>query len=90
MLHVVLALDSAADIVIGLKINQRLQTVAFGKAGDGPHSMFADATNEIVGHADIQNAIGAVRQYINPAAFHSAIFKNVDGRDKPGHDGRVQ
>ena len=49
--------------------------------------MLKYTSDKIVCHADVQRAIGAVCHDINPAASHTAIVKNVDGWDKPGHDG---
>ena len=58
---------------------------------DNSRSMFKYAANKIASYTDIQNAVGSIGHDVNKAAsFHGAIMKDVDGRDKPGHDGRGQ
>ena len=89
MLHVVLALDRKLDILVLFEVDQPFQSVSFREAWNRSRSMFMHASDEIVCHANVKRAIRTVRQYINPADLHAAIFKNVDGRDKPGHDGGV-
>jgi hypothetical protein len=48
--------------------------------------MFVDSSNKVVRDPDVQDAIGCARQNINIAARHREKMKDVDGRDKPGHD----
>ena len=86
MFDVVFALNGSADVVKALEIDQSLQSVLFGETINSFHAMLKYATNKVVRHADIQNAVGPVGQKIDIATCHEAIMKDVDGRDKPGHD----
>jgi hypothetical protein len=86
MLDVVLALDGVADIVELFKIDQSLQPVPFGEAIDKSGTVFEHAADEIVRHADLQDAVRAIGQNVNVSTGHVGILQDVDGRDKPGHD----
>jgi hypothetical protein len=65
MFDIVLALDGISDIVESLKVNESLQSVPFRKALDKSGSMFEHAPDEIVCHANIQNAIRTTGQNVN-------------------------
>jgi hypothetical protein len=49
--------------------------------------MFKRAAWQIAGDASVQNAVASIGHEIEPAAGHASIEEDVDGRDKPGHDG---
>jgi hypothetical protein len=49
--------------------------------------MFKCAAWQIAGDAGVQNAVASIGHEIEPAACHASIEEDVDGRDKPGHDG---
>jgi hypothetical protein len=70
MFDVVLALNGVSDIVEPLKVNKCFQSVLLSEAVDKSRTMLEYSTNEIVGHADIQDAVSTVRQNVNPAACH--------------------
>ena len=58
------------------------------KPFDEPRPMLEHPANQIIRHADIKNAVRSIGQNVNvPAACHAEILQDVDGRDKPGHDG---
>ena len=48
--------------------------------------MFVNSSNKIVRNPHVQDAVGCARQNIDVAAKHILMMKDVDGRDKPGHD----
>jgi hypothetical protein len=52
--------------------------------------MLVNATDEVARHADVKDTVRAISQNIDIASSHAAMMKGVDGRDKPGHDGRMQ
>jgi hypothetical protein len=74
MLDVVLPLNGIADIIEALKVNKRFQSVLVGEALDNSRTMLEYSTNEIVGHADIKDAVSTVRQNVNPAACHTQML----------------
>jgi hypothetical protein len=86
MFHIVLALDGIANVVEPLEIDQSLQSMLLGEAIDKSRAMLERPADEIVCHADVQNAVRAVGQNINVSTSHVEILQDVDGRDKPGHD----
>jgi hypothetical protein len=86
MLHIMLALNSIPDVIKLLKVNQALQPISFGEAVDESRAMFEYSTDEIACHADVQDAVAPVRQYVDVSTRHAEILQDVDGRDKPGHD----
>jgi hypothetical protein len=51
--------------------------------------MFKCAAWQIAGDAGVQNAVASIGHEIEPAACHASIEEDVDGRDKPGHDGNT-
>jgi hypothetical protein len=58
----------------------------FGEAVDESRAMFEDAANKIVCHPDIKDAVGSIGQNVDVTTRHAEILRDVDGRDKPGHD----
>ena len=89
MLDIVLALDGVTDVVEPLEVNQPFQALLLGEAIDKPRAMLEYPADEIVCHADIQDAVRTVSQNINISTCHAEILQDVDGRDKPGHDDRL-
>jgi hypothetical protein len=87
MLDIVLALDRGLNRFIMFEVDEALDGIFFGKSGDQSISVLVDSSNKIVRHPDVQDAIWCARHDVNVAAKHKPIVKNVDGRDKPGHDG---
>ena len=87
MLHVVFALYRGSDVLVLLEINKAFQTVAFREACYSAHAVFRDAADQIIGNADIENAVWTICDDIDIAMRHRPKMKDVDGRDKPGHDG---
>jgi hypothetical protein len=51
--------------------------------------MLVDPANEVAGDPDIEDAVRVICQDVDEPACHIAILQDVDGRDKPGHDGLV-
>jgi hypothetical protein len=86
MFDVVLALDRSLDIFVKFEIDETLDRIPFGKAGDQSISVFVNSSDKVARHPDVQDAIGCACHDVNPAAKHSLMMKDVDGRDKPGHD----
>jgi hypothetical protein len=60
--------------------------MALCEAINEPGSMFENATDEIIRHANVKRTVGSIGQNVNVATGHWQIVKDVDGRDKPGHD----
>jgi hypothetical protein len=60
MLDIVLALDSIANGLKPLEVDELLQSVSFGKAVDESGPVFEDPADEIVGHADIEDAVRTI------------------------------
>ena len=89
MLDIVLALNSITDIVEPLEVDQSFQTVLLGKAIDKSRAMLEYAADKIVCYTDVENAVRTIGQNINISTCHADILQDVDGRDKPGHDGKL-
>ena len=89
MLDIVLALDGIADIFESLEIDQLFQSISSGETFNESRSMLVNSTNEITCDPDIENPVRTICQNVDEPACHVAILQDVDGRDKPGHDGRV-
>src|SRR2546425_9147933 len=70
VLQVLLALPCVADILVLLKIHEALQAVTLGETLDKALAMLPGATRQIVGHADVQDAIRPVRHEVNPSGGH--------------------
>jgi hypothetical protein len=46
-----------------------------------------DSTDKIIRHTDVKGAVRSIRENVDIAACgHAEIMKDVDGRNKPGHD----
>ena len=86
MFDIVLSLDGGADIVKLLEIDQSLQSIPLGEALYEFGSMLIDAADKIIRDADVENSIRTIGKNIDPSTSHVEILKDVDGRDKPGHD----
>ena len=50
-------------------------------------AMLEYPADKIARHADIQDAVRTIGQNVDVATCHVEILQDVDGRDKPGHDG---
>jgi hypothetical protein len=87
MFDVVLALDGISNVVKLFEIDEPLQAISFGEAFDVSGAMLEDPMNEIARHPDIVDAVGLIVHDVNVAARHADILQDVDGRDKPGHNG---
>jgi hypothetical protein len=48
--------------------------------------MLEYSAEKIACYADIEDPIRMIGQNVNIAACHVGSLKDVDGRDKPGHD----
>jgi hypothetical protein len=87
MLDVVFSLDRRLNVVKSFKIDEAFQSMPLGKPVNESGSMFKNTAYEIVRYPDIQNAVRPIGQNVDVAAsYHGPIEKDVDGRDKPGHD----
>jgi hypothetical protein len=86
-LDVMFALNGALNILKSLEIDEFLETMSFCKAFDESGAVFKNSTNQIIGHAGVKNAVRTICQKIDKPACHTEILQDVDGRDKPGHDG---
>jgi hypothetical protein len=86
MFDVVLALDCLPDVLETFKIDQALQSMAPCKAINEPRPMFEHSTDKIIRHSTAKGAVGSIGQNVNIATGHREIVKDVDGRDKTGHD----
>jgi hypothetical protein len=88
MLDIVFALNRRLNVVESFEIDETFQPMPLGKAVNKSRSMLEDAAYKIARHSDVQNAVGSICQVVDVAAlYHDAKVKDVDGRDKPGHDG---
>jgi hypothetical protein len=81
------ALNRVADVVELFEVNQPLQPVSFSEAVYEAAAVFVYPANKIIGDANIQDTIRAIGQNIDESTCHAEILQDVDGRDKPGHDG---
>jgi hypothetical protein len=96
MLHVSLVLDRRAGIAVALHVYQPLQPISLGEPGQNAFAMLPSVFREVARHPGMLDAVRAVRHYVGPGTCHTAtlqprgIGRNalVDGRDKPGHDGK--
>ena len=90
MLDIVLALDCHPNVIKSFKIDEAFQPMSLGKPVNESGSMFKNAANQVIRDPNIQNAVGAICQNVDvTASCHGATVKDVDGRDKPGHDGHA-
>jgi hypothetical protein len=83
----VFVLNGVADVIELLEIYQPLQTVSLREAIDESGAMLEYPADKIARHADIQDAVRTIGQNVDVATCHVEILQDVDGRDKPGHDG---
>jgi hypothetical protein len=87
MLDIVLALDCHPNVIKSFKIDEAFQPMSLGKSVDESGSMLKNAANQVIRYPNIQNPVGTICQNVNvTATCHGATVKDVDGRDKPGHD----
>ena len=86
MFDVVFPLNGHTDVVKRLKIDKTFQAMLFSKTVHGSGTMFENTSDKIVRNADIEDAVRFIGQKVNVTTCHKAIMKDVDGRDKPGHD----
>ncbi len=90
MLDIVLALDCYPNVIKCFKIDEAFQPMLPGKPINESGSMLKNAANQIIRYPNIQSPIGAVCQNVDvTTSCHGATVKDVDGRDKPGHDGHA-
>jgi hypothetical protein len=87
MLEVLFTLNSSADVVVDLEINEAFEPVSFGKSLHRAFAVLSDPLDKIACDAGIQDAVRIVCEDIHIAGPHACSVANVDGRDKPGHDG---
>ena len=81
------ALDRAANVVMRLKPNEPFQSVLLCESGNDTGAMLIGTFQQVTRDADIKNAVTSIRHDVNEAASHERSKQDVDGRDKPGHDG---
>ena len=48
--------------------------------------MLKDAADEVIGDADVKDAVASIGKDVNEAAAHSLVKQGVDARHKAGHD----
>jgi hypothetical protein len=87
MLDVVFALNRALNTLEVLEIDELLETVASCKTFYEARTVLKNSTDQIICHSDVKNAVRTICQKIDKPACHPEIVQDVDGRDKPGHDG---
>jgi hypothetical protein len=87
MLDVVLTLDRGLNVLVILEIDEALDRISLRKARYQSIPVLVDTPDKIARHPDIQDAIGCTCHDVNVTARHPRMMKDVDGRDKPGHDG---
>ena len=85
MLDVFFALDRVGDALVKLHVDEALEAVALGEAGDEAFAVFVGAACDVGGDAGVENAVRAVGHDVDPAAGHARAHR-VGGRVKPGHD----
>jgi hypothetical protein len=86
MFHRLLTLDRQANVIEGFVIDQQLQFISFGKSIHQAFAMLIGPTWQIAGDADVKYSIASVGHDVNETPRHALKIKDVDGRDKPGHD----
>jgi hypothetical protein len=86
MPDIVLALNCITAVVEPLETDRSLQSMLFSEAIDESRTMFEYTADEVICHADVQNAVGTIGRNVNVSTCHTDILQDVDGRDKPGHD----
>jgi hypothetical protein len=86
MFDVVFALDRGLDIFVTFEVNKAFDRILLRKSRNETVSMFIDSSNDVVCNSNVEDAVGSACQNVYVAAEHTRIVKDVDGRDKPGHD----
>ena len=86
VLDVVFALNGRLNIFVMFEVDEPLDCVSFRKSRDQAIAMLVDSSHEVVRNTHVQDAVGCARQYVKIATCHAHKMKDVDGRDKPGHD----
>ena len=86
MLDIMLALNGITDVLEPFEIDQSVQSIPFGEAIDKSRTMLEHAADKIACRANIQDTVGTIGQNVNVTTCDTDILKEVDGRDKPGHD----
>ena len=66
-------LNRDADIVVPFVVDQPFKTVRFGKSLYGTFAMLEDAADEVVGDADVKDAVASIGKDVNETAAHSLI-----------------
>jgi hypothetical protein len=74
------------DIFVTFEVNKAFDRILLGKSRNESVSMFVDSSNKVACHSNVQDAVGSACQNVYVAAEHTRIVRDVDGRDKPGHD----
>ena len=74
------------DIFVTFEVNKAFDRILLGKSRNESVSMFVDSSNKVACHSNVQDPVGSACQDVYVAAEHEPTMKNVDGRDKPGHD----
>ena len=87
MLDILLALDGGADIIKNFKIDEPFQFMSLRESIYSAATMLEHPSYEIAGDADVKNTVRPVRDEIHIGTERFAIMQDVDGRDRPGHDG---
>jgi hypothetical protein len=67
------SLNREADIVVLFVIDEPFETVRFRKSLYGTFAMFEDAADEVVGDADVKDAVALIGKDVNTAAAHGLI-----------------
>ena len=86
MFDVVFTLDRKLNVIVMLEVNEAFDGILLCESRDQAIPMFIDSSDEVVRNSHVQNAVWRARQNINIATYHTQRMKDVDGRDKPGHD----
>jgi hypothetical protein len=87
MLDVVFALDRGLNPFVMLEVNEAFDGILLCESRDQAIPMFIDSSDEVVRDPYVRNSIWRASQNVNIATQHTDMMKDVDGRDKPGHDG---
>jgi len=61
-------LDGLFNVVEAFEINQPMHIVSFGEAFGSIRFVLENATNEVVGHADVMRTFDAICKYVNVKA----------------------
>jgi hypothetical protein len=60
MLDVVFALDRSLNLIVVFEVNKALDGIPLCKACKESVPVFIDSSNKIVGHPNVQDAVGAL------------------------------